>query len=130
MAVILWVVAWLGEAVADAQLAKFKADPASKGRTCRVGLWRYSRHPNYFFEWLTWVAFAWFATSSPNGWIGWISPALILYFLLRVTGIPATEEQALRSRGENYRRYQETTSAFLPWFPKKPQDHARSAIAH
>lgn len=115
----LWMVGFAGEAVADAQLAAFKAAPYTSGRTCNTGLWRYSRHPNYFFEWLTWVAFAVFATPSPYGWIGWLAPALILYFLLRVTGIPATEEQALRSRGEEYRHYQRTTSAFIPWFPRR-----------
>ena len=82
-------------------------------------MWNYSRHPNYFFEWLIWVAFAFFALAAPYGWIGLIAPALILYFLLRVTGIPATEAQALRSRGEEYQRYQRTTSAFVPWFPKR-----------
>lgn len=67
----------------------------------------------------TWVSFALFALSSPWGWIGLLSPALIFYFLLKVTGIPATEAQALRSRGEEYRHYQETTSAFFPWFPRR-----------
>jgi steroid 5-alpha reductase family enzyme len=114
----LWILAMAGEAVADAQLNRFKADRSNQGRTCQAGLWHYSRHPNYFFEWLIWVAFALFALPSPGGFVGWLSPALILYFLLRVTGIPATEAQALRSRGEEYRRYQETTSAFVPWFPK------------
>lgn len=116
--VILWIVAIGGEALADRQLRAFKADPANRGTTCRAGLWRYSRHPNYFFEWLVWVSFALFATASPWGWLGWASPALILFFLLRVTGIPATEAQSLRSRGDEYRRYQESTSAFFPWFPK------------
>lgn len=120
-AVALWALAMTGEATADAQLSKFKSDPASKGHTCQVGLWRYSRHPNYFFEWLIWVAFALFALASPNGWWGLISPALILYFVLRLTGIPATEAQALRTRGDEYRRYQQTTSAFIPWFPKPAQ---------
>lgn len=119
LAALLWLFAIGGEAVADAQLAAFKKDPASKGRTCRAGLWNYSRHPNYFFEWLIWVAFATFSSFSPFGWIGWISPALILFFLLRVTGIPATEEQALRTKGDEYREYQRTTSAFIPWFPKE-----------
>jgi steroid 5-alpha reductase family enzyme len=86
-----------------------------------VGLWRYSRHPNYFFEWLIWVAFALFALGSPAGLWGLFSPALILYFVLRVTGIPATEAQAIRTRGEEYRRYQQTTSAFVPWFPRTHQ---------
>ena len=114
-AVILWVIALAGEATADHQLARFKANPAHRGRTCREGLWNYSRHPNYFFEWLVWVAYALFALGSPRGYLGLIAPALMLYFLFRVTGIPATEAQALESRGEDYRRYQETTSAFVPW---------------
>jgi steroid 5-alpha reductase family enzyme len=118
-AAALWLIAFLGEATADAQLARFKADPANRGKVCRAGLWNYSRHPNYFFEWLIWVSFALFASASPWGWTAWFAPALMLYFLFRVTGIPATEAQALRSRGEAYRRYQETTSAFVPWFPRK-----------
>lgn len=119
IAALLWLLAMAGEALADAQLEKFKSDPTNKGRTCQAGLWRYSRHPNYFFEWLIWIAFALFALPSPGGYWAFLSPALILYFVLRVTGIPATEAQALRSRGDEYRRYQQTTSAFIPWFPKK-----------
>jgi len=118
-AVFVWFVAFVGEATADAQLKAFKADPAKRGKTCQVGLWHYSRHPNYFFEWLIWVAYAVFALASPYGWLGLVSPALMLYFLFKVTGIPATEAQALRTKGEEYRRYQETTSVFVPWFPKK-----------
>ncbi len=117
-AAVLWVLAMAGEAFADAQLSRFKSEPSNKGRTCQVGLWRYSRHPNYFFEWLIWVAFALFALASPGGFWGLLSPVLILYFVLRVTGIPATEAQAIRTRGEEYRRYQRTTSAFVPWFPR------------
>lgn len=115
----LWLLALTGESLADRQLATFKRDPARKGRVCDAGLWRYSRHPNYFFEWLIWVAFFVFALASPRGWVAVIGPASILYLLLRVTGIPLTEEQSLRSKGEAYRRYQRTTSAFVPWFPKK-----------
>ena len=118
-AFVLWLIAMAGESLADAQLNRFKLDPANRGRTCRAGLWRYSRHPNYFFEWLIWTSFAVFALGSPWGFAGLLSPALILYFLFKVTGIPATEAQALRSRGDEYRRYQETTSAFFPWFPKE-----------
>lgn len=115
---VLWLVSIAGETAADRQLARFKARPDSRGRTCREGLWRTSRHPNYFFEWLIWVAWALFASASPWGWVAWACPALMLFLLLRVTGIPATEAQALRSRGEDYRDYQRTTSAFVPWFPK------------
>lgn len=118
-AAALWVCALLGESLADAQLKAWQSDPSHKGKTCRTGLWNYSRHPNYFFEWMIWVAYALFASSSPHGWLAWSAPLLMLYFLFRVTGIPATEEQALRSKGEDYRDYQRTTSAFLPWFPRK-----------
>lgn len=115
---VLWLLALAGESVADGQLAAFKRDPAQKGLVCDVGLWRYSRHPNYFFEWLIWVAYFVFALASPHGWIAAIGPASILYLLLRVTGIPLTEEQSIRSKGDAYRRYQRTTSAFVPWLPK------------
>jgi steroid 5-alpha reductase family enzyme len=114
----LWLVAWIGEFLADSQLQSFKSNPANRGTTCRVGLWRYSRHPNYFFEWLIWVAFAVFAMGSPFGYVAVFAPLLMLFFLFRVTGIPATEAQALRSKGDDYRRYQQTTSAFVPWFPR------------
>jgi len=114
----LWLLAISGEALADAQLAAFKRAPANRGRVCDVGLWRYSRHPNYFFEWLVWVAFALIALSSSWGWLGLIAPLAILHLLLRVTGIPLNEEQSLRSKGDAYRRYQQTTSAFVPWFPR------------
>jgi len=113
-----WAVAMVGEAIADTQLNRFKKNPANKGKTCQVGLWNYSRHPNYFFEWLIWVAWFLFALGSPHGWVAVICPLLMLYFLFNVTGIPATEAQALRSRGEDYRRYQQTTSVFVPWFKK------------
>jgi steroid 5-alpha reductase family enzyme len=111
-------VAWIGESAADFQLMYFKSKPANHGVICQVGLWKYSRHPNYFFESLIWIAFALFAMGSPYGYVALIAPMLILYFLFRVTGIPATEAQALRSKGESYRRYQQTTSAFVPWFPR------------
>jgi steroid 5-alpha reductase family enzyme len=120
----LWLLAMIGEAIADLQLDHFKKNPANSGKTCRAGLWNYSRHPNYFFEWLIWVAYALFALGSPWGWLGLISPALILYFLLGATGITATEAQALRSRGSEYREYQRTTNAFVPWFPKKNREAA------
>ncbi len=116
----LWLLALAGEARADRELAAFKRDPANQGRVCDRGLWRYSRHPNYFFEWLVWVAYFVFALASPWGWIAILGPASILFLLLRVTGIPMTEEQSIRSRGDAYRRYQRTTSAFVPWFPQQP----------
>lgn len=106
----------LGETVADLQMQGFKRDPANRGRVCDVGLWRYSRHPNYFFESLVWCGFFIAALGSPYGWITVACPLLMLYFLLRVTGIPLTEDYAVRSKGDAYREYQRTTSAFVPWF--------------
>ena len=116
----IWLIGIAGESIADRQLARFKADPGNRGLVCDVGLWRYSRHPNYFFEWTIWVAYAVYCLASPPwGYVGVLMPALMLHFLLNVTGIKATEEQALKSRGEAYRRYQQSTSAFVPWFVRK-----------
>ena len=109
-----------GEVVADRQLAAWRADPANAGKTCRAGLWSVSRHPNYFFEWLHWVAWAVIALGSPNGWLAILVPAFLLALLFRVTGIPETEAQALRSRGDDYQRYQEEVSVFVPWPRRRP----------
>ena len=117
-AAVLWVLAIAGEALADFQLRAFKADPAHKGQVCRAGLWAYSRHPNYFCEWLIWCAFALLAFPAAYGWLGLLSPAIILFLLVKVTGIPPTEKQSLRSRGSAYARYQNEVSAFFPWFPR------------
>ncbi|NUN47534.1 MAG: DUF1295 domain-containing protein [Candidatus Brocadiae bacterium] len=119
-AAALLVVAVLGETIADRQLRRFKADPGNRGTTCRAGLWRVSRHPNYFFEWLVWVAWAVAASAHGGwGWAAWGAPVLILFLLVKVTGIPPTEAQSIRSRGDDYRSYQQETSAFFPWFPRK-----------
>jgi steroid 5-alpha reductase family enzyme len=115
----LWLLALAGESLADRQLTAFKSDPANRGRVCKRGLWRYSRHPNYFFEWLVWVSYAMIALAAPSGWLAWISPAIILFLLTRVSGIPLTERYSLESRGEAYRQYQRETSAFVPWWPKR-----------
>ena len=112
----LAVVAVIGESVADFQMRAFKRDPSSRGRVCDAGLWRYSRHPNYFFESLTWWGFFLVAVDAPWGWVTVICPLLMLYFLFKVTGIPLTEEWAVKSKGDAYREYQRTTSSFIPWF--------------
>lgn len=117
--VFIWVVSLVGESIADQQLSNFKKDPSNKGKVCESGLWYYSRHPNYFFQWTMWVSYFVFAMASPYGLVAIISPAVILLLILKVTGIPPTEAQSLRSKGELYRQYQKTTSAFVPWF-KKP----------
>ncbi|CAN5365437.1 DUF1295 domain-containing protein [soil metagenome] len=114
LGVLFWIVALGGESIADRQLARFRSSPANRGTVCREGLWRYSRHPNYFFEWLHWWASVWLAVGSPLWWLPLLGVAVMYLFLTRVTGIPPTEAQALRSRGEAYRVYQRTTNAFFP----------------
>jgi steroid 5-alpha reductase family enzyme len=117
-AIAIWLISVFGEYLADKQLAKFRADQSNKGKTCRVGLWAYSRHPNYFFEWLHWFTYVFLAINSEYFWYSLVGPVVMLAFLYRVSGIPWTEAQALRSRGENYQRYQNEVSAFFPWPPR------------
>jgi len=118
VAVALWLVSIFGEGLADLQLARFRADPTSHGRVCREGLWGWSRHPNYFFEWLFWVAIAVVAAGSWWGTFALAAPALMYWALVYVSGIPPLEAHMLRSRGEAYRRYQRTTPAFFPRPPR------------
>jgi steroid 5-alpha reductase family enzyme len=117
--VFLWLIAVVGESTADAQLAHFRAQPENRGRTCTQGLWHYSRHPNYFFEFLHWWTYVLLGAGAPYGWVTLLGPLTMLLFLYKITGIPYTEKQALASRGEDYRQYQQTTSSLIPWFPKK-----------
>lgn len=115
----MWLLSIIGEGISDWQLQHFKKDPANKGKVCQYGLWNYSRHPNYFFQFMIWISVFIFALGSPYGWISIICPIAIFYLIWKVTGIPMTEEQAIRSRGEAYLEYQRTTSVFIPWFKKK-----------
>ena len=117
--IAVWLASVGGEAIADHQLAKFRANPANKGKACRDGLWRYSRHPNYFFEWLHWFAYVLLAIGSPIAWLAWAGPVVMYVFLRWISGIPHTEAQALRTRGEDYARYQRSTPMLIPWFPKE-----------
>lgn len=120
-AIVIWLISVGGEMLADRQLSAFRRDPANRGQTCRVGLWAWSRHPNYFFEWLHWFAYALLAWCGPYFLWSLVGPVLMFAFLWRVSGIPWTEAQALRSRGDAYRRYQDEVSAFFPWPPKAPR---------
>lgn len=119
LAVAIWVVSVAGETVADRQLARFRANPGNRGRTCREGLWRYSRHPNYFFEWLHWLSYVGLSIGSSLAWLTGLGPILMYIFLRWVSGIPFTEAQALRTRGEDYRSYQQQTPMLFPWFPRR-----------
>lgn len=118
VAVLIWGGSLMGVTVSDHQLKQFKANPANKGKVCDVGLWRYSRHPNYFFEWLHWFTYPILGMWAPYGCALWAFPALMFAFLFFITGIPFTEQQSIRSKGEAYKRYQQTTSMFIPWFKK------------
>lgn len=125
LGVAVWLLAVGGESVADRQLARFRADPRNRGRTCDTGLWRFSRHPNYFFEWLHWFTYVFLSVGSPLHLLSWAGPVLMYLFLRYLSGIPWTEAQALRTRGDDYRRYRERTPMLFPWFPRDP-DRRRS----
>lgn len=126
-AVVIWAVALAGESIADRQLRLWRAAPSRSAQVCRMGLWRYSRHPNYFFEWVHWLSYPVLAIGLSFGWAVWLAPALMLFLVLKVTGIPPTEEQSLRSRGEDYRLYQRTTNAFFPG-PRKSRPQSATQI--
>jgi steroid 5-alpha reductase family enzyme len=115
---MLWAIGVIGETVADAQLQRFKSNAANKGKVCDQGLWYYSRHPNYFFEWLVWVSYFVMALHAPWGIYTILCPLAMLYFLTKVTGIVYTEAQMEKSKGAAFLRYKKTTSAFLP-LPKQ-----------
>ena len=114
----MWVFGFLFESVGDWQLARFKADPANKGRVMDQGLWAYTRHPNYFGEFLIWWGFFLITLSTPNSWWTVISPLIISAVLLKMTGIPLTENTIVKTR-PGYKEYIKRTSAFVPWFPRK-----------
>lgn len=118
LAVLIVLIAFSGVTLADRQLQAFRLDPANKGKVCEKGLWYYSRHPNYFFEWLHWFAYPLLAVGISDGLWLWLAPLIMLMFLYFVTGIPYTEQQAIRSRGDAYKHYQQTTSPFVPWRKK------------
>lgn len=112
------LVAIAGEALADHQMKRFKADPANRGKVIDTGLWNWSRHPNYVFEWLGWLAYPVIAIdlsgSWSTGWLSLIAPVVMYLILTRVTGVPPLEQAMLRSRGDAYRAYQARVPAFLP----------------
>jgi steroid 5-alpha reductase family enzyme len=114
----IFALGMLGEGLADAQLAAFKRHPDNRGKVCATGLWAWTRHPNYFFEWLIWVGFALLAFNQSYWGIPGFACAGVMYYLLtRVTGIPLTEAQLLASKGPAYADYQSRVPAF---WPRKP----------
>lgn len=117
LAVVVWLVSVIGEGIADWQLERFKQDPANKGKVCDTGLWRYSRHPNYFFESLHWFTYVLLAIGSPWVWAALAPPAIMAWLLLKMSGIPITEKHLAQSR-PGYADYIARTSAFIPWPPR------------
>jgi steroid 5-alpha reductase family enzyme len=109
---ILAMIGIIGETTADIQLQNFKSKRL--GKVCNVGLWNYSRHPNYFFDWLTWVGFSLTGLSVNYGWIGLISPITLYLIMTQVTG-PMTEQGSIQSKGQAYLEYQKKTAMFFPW---------------
>jgi steroid 5-alpha reductase family enzyme len=130
LGVIVLLLAIAGEAVADHQLRRFRSDPGNRRKVCDVGLWRWSRHPNYFFEWAGWISYPLIAIDLAGEYtLGWLAVAgpVCMYWLLRhVSGVPPLEEHMLRSRGDVYRSYQARTNVFFPVPPKLLNAGARS----
>lgn len=114
---ILWLTGFFFEAVGDFQLSRFKTKPENKGKIITHGLWKYTRHPNYFGETAMWWGIFLIALSVKNGWTAIVSPLAITFLLLKVSGIPMLEKKYAGNR--EFERYAEKTNAFFPWFPKK-----------
>jgi len=119
IAIIVWCISITGEYFSDRQLTKFRKSNDST-KVCNTGLWYYSRHPNYFFEWLHWWSYIFLSMGSSLWWLSWLIMFIVLIFLVKITGIPYTEQNAIRTKGDSYKEYQRTTSAFLLLPPKKP----------
>jgi len=122
---ILWVAAISGETAANLQIRRFRSNQKNSGKVCDAGLWRYSRHPDYFFEWLIWIAYFLFSLGSPWGWVTVYCPLIMLYSLTKVSGIPQGEARSLKLLGGEYRQDQRTTSAF---FPRRPEPNPETRL--
>ncbi|MFL9982030.1 DUF1295 domain-containing protein [Paraburkholderia sediminicola] len=117
LAVVVWIASVVGEGIADRQLKRFAQDPANHTTVCRVGLWRYSRHPNYFFECVHWLAYIALSIGTRWGWFTLLPPVLTAFLLLKLSGIPLLEESMAKRRA-GYADYMRTTSALIPWPPR------------
>ncbi len=119
--ILIWTIGLIGETIADQQMSKFKTIHKGSKKVCDIGLWRYSRHPNYFFEWVIWIGFSLFALPASYGWTSIISVAIMYYLLRYLSGVPPSEAQALKTRGRAYKEYQSKTSIFFPRMPNGRQ---------
>jgi steroid 5-alpha reductase family enzyme len=125
LGLLLWCVGYTGSIIADSQLHRFRTNSENKAGVCQVGLWNYSRHPNYFFEILLWLGFSFIGLPSRLGWLGLASPITLLLTMRMITG-PISERQSLKSKSESYGLYQKTTSMIIPWFKKNQHGSAIS----
>lgn len=116
LGLVIAAIALSGEAISDRQLAQFRKTPEAKTEVCEVGFWRYSRHPNYFFEWLFWGTWPLLALTGSPFWLlaTLLAPAMMYWLLVYASGIPPLEEHMLRSRGEKFRSLQRRVNAFFP----------------
>jgi steroid 5-alpha reductase family enzyme len=120
LGVLVWGIGFLFESVGDLQLAVFKSNPENKGKVLRSGLWRYTRHPNYFGDAMVWWGHFIVAAATVNGLWTVFSPVVMTFLLLRVSGVALLERKQTKTKPE-YRDYVESTSAFVPWFPRSPE---------
>src|SRR5689334_5470863 len=118
LAGLIWIIAVAGEGLADRQMERFRANPQNKGQVCRDGLWRWSRHPNYFFECVHWLAYVPLALGAPWGWAALAAPVVMAALLMKLSGVPILEEDMVK-RKPGYAEYIRTTSALIPWPPKQ-----------
>lgn len=116
--IAVFTLSQVAETSADRQLAAWRRDPGNRQRTCRAGLWRYSRHPNYFFEWTSWCGIALVAAPA-MGWLAAVQPVVMLLLVRFASGVPWNELQARKSRGADYLAYAAATNTFVPWFPRR-----------
>jgi steroid 5-alpha reductase family enzyme len=114
----VWLIGFIFETIGDWQLARFKSKPENKGKVMDQGLWAFTRHPNYFGEFLVWWGLFIVTFSTPGSWWTICSPLIVTVVLLKMTGIPLTEKSIVDTR-PGYARYVARTNAFFPWFPKK-----------
>lgn len=118
LAVALWIISVAGESIADGQMERFRGNPANKGQVCRDGLWRYSRHPNYFFETVHWLAYIPLAIGTPYWWATLGAPLVMAFLLTKLSGMPMLEKE-MAARKPGYAEYMRQTSALIPWPPKR-----------
>ena len=117
LAILVWIIGFLFETVGDYQLSKFKSKPKNKGKVLNTGLWKYTRHPNYFGDATVWCAYGLFSVAVGNYWT-LIGPVIMIFLIIKVSGV-ALLEDTLKDSKPKYKDYIEKTNSFIPWFPKK-----------